>query len=62
MRIAKKDKVRNRWQVALYIPRGMYRLLRAEASARDRGFGPTVIEVLREYFEKKEAAMFRSNQ
>jgi hypothetical protein len=53
LRIHKKERVRDRWQIALYIPRGMYRQLRAEAHARDRGFGPTVIEILREHFARK---------
>lgn len=46
-----KARVRNRWQIALYVPRDLKSKIMQEAHARHRGYGPTVLEILREYFE-----------
>ena len=53
MQRKKKQRVRDRWQVALYVPRELVKLLRAEAHKRDRAYSATVIEILRQYFDQK---------
>ena len=47
----KRNLVREQWQLALYVPPELVKPLRREATKRSRGYGPTVLAILREYFE-----------
>ena len=49
-----KQRVRDRWQVALYVPKDLVKPLKTEARKRDRAFSATVVEILRLYFEQRE--------
>lgn len=51
----KRLKVRDRWQIALYVPRELEKPLRSAARRQNRAYSATVVEILREYFEKKDA-------
>ena len=53
MQRKKKDRVRDRWQVAVYVPRELVKSLRTEAHKRNRAYSATVIEILRQYFDAK---------
>src|SRR5215472_9727465 len=50
----KKKRVRDRWQVALYVPPELKRKIKAAAAAEDRGSGPTILRILREHFAGME--------
>lgn len=39
-------------QIAVYVDHGFYRMVEREAQARRRKVGPTVLEILQEYFDK----------
>jgi hypothetical protein len=47
----KRQKVRDRWQIALYVPQELVRPLKAEARKQKRAHSATVVEILRHYFE-----------
>ena len=49
-----KQRVRDRWQIALYVPKELVKPLRAEARKRERAYSATVVEILRLYFEQRE--------
>ena len=49
-----KQRVKDRWQVALYVPKDLVKPLKAEARKRDRAFSATVIEILKQYFNEQE--------
>lgn len=44
-------------QLAVYVDPQFLRKIEREARDRRRKLGPTVLEILREYFEKKEAEL-----
>jgi hypothetical protein len=50
-----KKRVRDQWQLALYIPPDLAKQLKAEARRQNRANAPTVLQIMREYFSKKEA-------
>ena len=47
------DLVRERWHIALYVPARLESKLKNEADRRRRPYGPTVVEILEEYFDKE---------
>ena len=49
----KRQKVRDRWQIALYVPQELVRPLKAEARKQKRAHSATVVEILRHYFEQE---------
>ena len=49
----KRERVRDRWHIALYVPRDIVKPLRAEANKRERAYSTTVVEILRQYFDAK---------
>lgn len=52
---APKKKWRHRYtQVAVYMPPLLLEKLKSEALQRRRKLGPTALEILHQYFEKKE--------
>jgi hypothetical protein len=44
-------------QIAVYAPPPLYNQIAREGVRRRRKLGPTCLEIIREYFEKKEAAL-----
>jgi len=52
-----KVRVRDQWQLALYVPADLVKPLRAEARRMHRGFGPTVLEIMRRYFATETATV-----
>ena len=42
-------------QIAVYAEKDLYRKVQGEAQERRRKLGPTCLEILREYFERKNA-------
>jgi len=47
-------KVRDLWQIALYVPPDLARKIKAAAREQHRGYAPTVLELLRRYFADRE--------
>jgi len=52
----KRQKVRDRWQIALYVPQELVRPLKAEARKQKRAHSATVVEILRHYFGEQEVS------
>jgi hypothetical protein len=51
----KRQKVRDRWQIALYVPRELEQPIKREARRQNRASSATVIEILRQYFDLQAA-------
>jgi plasmid stability protein len=48
-------KVRDRWQIALYVPEDLKKKIKAEARRQRRSNSATVIEILLRYFAEQES-------
>ena len=48
-------KVKDRWQIALYVPPELEKRLRNEAKRQRRSHNATVVEILRAHFYQEDA-------
>lgn len=55
------DLVRDRWHVAVYMTAALEKKVKLEATRRRRPYGPTVVEILEEYFAKENDARKKSS-
>ena len=51
----KRDKVKNRWQIAVYVPADLEKRLKTLARKEDRSHNATVVDILRRYFLAEDA-------
>ena len=51
----KERRVRELWQIALYVPKDLERKIKDAAAKEDRPYGPWVIRLIREHFRQLAA-------
>lgn len=57
-----KENVRDRWQIALYVPADLKMPIKREARRRDRSYGMTILQIVRAYFNEQNKIAYEQNK